>query len=450
MGFLQGLSDFTGLNRRFHRYSAERIRAYQEKAVLGLVAMARRESPFYRDLYLGRRVDSLEDFSSLPTINKSLLMDNFDRLNTAGISLAEASEYAVRKELAKDYLGYFKGEYVVGLSSGTSGNKGIYLTPRSLTKRVPALFLARGGVGLSDLPLRILFVLRVYSQGFDDINAPMISLNYRPSMTEPSEVVRAFNEIRANILMAPPSFLRQLLPLAGELKRPPRRIIAYAEVLEAEEKARLSAAFRAPVVEIYQASEGQIASPCRLGNLHVNEDLVYLELEGGLDRGDGAAAGGRSRRMLVTNLVNTAQPLLRYEMNDIVELGEPCPCGSHFRTIAKIVGRNDDVLFFHTRSGSRRAVYPDLASRWIITTDDRIREFSLEQFEDDRIRIIMDLGGMEAKSPQVQEITDRLRRRFSTELDAFDIECRLEIEIQPIRMPADNRKMKRFVSRKEV
>jgi phenylacetate-coenzyme A ligase PaaK-like adenylate-forming protein len=48
--------------------------------------------------------------------------------------------------------------------------------------------------------------------------------------------------------------------------------------LEPETKALLAGAFQAPVVEIYQASEGQIASPCRCGKLHINEDLVYVEL----------------------------------------------------------------------------------------------------------------------------------------------------------------------------
>gem|GEM_PF-4401548 len=57
-----------------------------------------------------------------------------------------------------------------------------------------------------------------------------------------------------------------------------RRIITCAEVLEPETKALLACALQAPVVEIYEASEGQMACPCRSGNLHINEDLVYVEL----------------------------------------------------------------------------------------------------------------------------------------------------------------------------
>ncbi len=103
-------------------------------------------------------------------------MDNFDRLNTAGLQLAEVMPFALEKELAQDYLGYFQNRYVIGLSSGTSGNKGIYVTTAGIDRRLPGVFLARGGVRLSDLPLRILFILRVFSQGFADINAPLIQL----------------------------------------------------------------------------------------------------------------------------------------------------------------------------------------------------------------------------------------------------------------------------------
>jgi len=446
MSLVQNLSDLIRLNRRLYHDSPAMIARRQRNSVMALLAKVRAESPFYRDLYAGYVVDNLQDFARLPVINKALMMAHFDDLNTAGLRLDDVMRFALDKEMRRDYLGYYRDRYVVGLSSGTSGNKGIYLTDRALTERLPGVFLARGGIRLSDLPLRILFILRVFSQGFADINAPLIRLNYLPSMTEPDKIIAAFNQMRANILMAPPSLLRQLLPLAGRILKPPRRIITYAEVLEPEEKNRFKIAFQAPVIEIYQASEGQIGSPCRCGNLHINEDLVYVEL---LDQSDQPVTrpGQRAARMLVTNLVNMVQPLLRYEMNDIIELGEPCPCGSHFRVISRIVGRDDDVLYLRTKTGVQRAVFPDLVSRWIITTDDRIREFAVEQTADDTLTITLDLVGEKNAAPADHTdagIASRLRQRFAAELAEFDIVCDLTILLQPIPLPADNRKMKRF------
>jgi putative adenylate-forming enzyme len=446
MSLIQNLVDYVRLNHHLYHDSPAKIARRQQNSVMALLAKVRTASPFYRNLYAEYQVDNLQEFARLPTINKTMMMANFDDLNTVGLHLNDVMQFALEKEMRRDYLGYYRDRYVVGLSSGTSGNKGIYLTDRALTKRLPGVFLARGGIRLSDLPLRILFILRVFSQGFADINAPLISLNYLPSMTEPEKIIEALNEMRANILMAPPSLLRQLLPLAKKIRKPPRRLITYAEVLEAEEKTRFTAAFQAPVVEIYQASEGQIGSPCRCGNLHINEDLVYVEL---LDHSGQPVTqpGQRATRMLVTNLVNTVQPLIRYEMNDIIELGDSCACGSNFRVISRIVGRDDDVLYLKTNEGSLRAVFPDLVSRWIITTDDRIREFSVEQTADNALTITLDLLNEANQSrgySDTASILSQLRKRFASELAEFDIKCDLTILIQPIPLPSDNRKMKRF------
>jgi len=254
--------------------------------------------------------------------------------------------------------------------------------------------------------------------------------------------------------MAPPSLLRQILHLTPQLHQPPRRIITYAEVLDKEEKWRIGQAFRSPVVEIYQASEGQIASPCRCGNLHINEDLVYVELLGEDGRTPVTRPGQRVSRMLVTNLVNTVQPLLRYEMNDLLVLGEPCSCGSKFRVIDQIIGRNDDVLYLTTADGTQRAVYPDLVSRWIITADEQIREFHVRQLTtpgklrtDNHLEIIIDLFGNDQTGitgPTADEVCARLEQRLIEELAVYKITCDLTIRCAPIRLPADNRKMKRF------
>ncbi|MDD2534911.1 MAG: hypothetical protein PHC86_09480 [Eubacteriales bacterium] len=439
MSLLRHLIDYFRLNRQFYRFTPTEIRRYQEKAVLKLVLQVRAQSPFYRDLYAEHAVNNLADFGELPTINKSVMMAHFDRLNTAGLQLDEVMDFALNKELKHDYLGYFQDQFVIGLSSGTSGNKGIYVTPKALTERLPGVFLARGGVRLSDLPLRILFVLRVFSQGFSDINGPMIKLTYQSSMTDPAKLIETCNHMRANILMAPPSLLRQLLPHLALLKRPLRRVITYAEVLNPLEKSRFATAFQAPVVEIYQASEGQLASPCRYGNLHINEDLVYVEL---LDENNKAIqAGQRAQKMLVTNLVNTVQPLLRYEMNDLVELGEACPCGSHFRVISQVIGRNDDVLYLRTRSGVLCPVYPDLVSRWIITTDDQIREFIVEQIDPNHVLLRLDLVGADES-----DVVNRLHARLDSELAAFDIDCQFTVVVERIPLPENNSKHKRFIS----
>lgn len=440
---MMGLLDFLLLRRHMYRSSAAAIRRYQERRAMRLVRHAIRHSPFYRDRYKDIRIRSLDDFRKLPVINKRIMMENFDDLNTCGLKLAEVVAYAVEKEKNRDFLGYYQDEYVIGLSSGTSGNKGLYVTPRELTRRLPFVFLARSGIPLRLLPFHILFLLRVFSQGFADIHAPFIHLRYLATMTPIPELLKAVNDSRINILMAPPSLVRLLLPHRREIIVPLKMIVCYAEVLETEERQRFAEAFGVRVIEIYQASEGQIGSACRCGNLHFNEDLVYVELldESGnpLTEGDGPAS-----RMLVTNLVNLAQPLIRYEMNDMVVLGGKCPCGSSFRTIRNVLGRRDDVIWLKNRGNVLQHVFPDLISRWIITSSDSIREFQVIQVADNTLRIVVELTEDAAETRKF--VTALLSQRMERELGCFDVTAEIEIHFETIRLPENMAKYKRFMN----
>lgn len=434
---IRALFDYIRLQRHKNRYDKEKITAYQFKALKRLVRLAKEESPYYQKTLSGLPFDTLDDFKGFPTINKSLLMEHFSEINTHGLHKEDCERDALRREHDKDYLGYYQDKYVIGLSSGTSGNKGIFITSKSLTKRLPAVFLARGGVKLKDLPLRILFMLRVFSQGFADINAPFVKLNYLSTMADPQEVIAKMNTMKTNVLMAPPSMIRFLLPLAKDLKRPLKRIITYAEVLTKEDKDRIATTFQTDVVEIYQASEGQIASPCAHGHLHINEDLVYVELYD--DFGNPVTTPHViGTKMIVTNLVNEVQPLIRYEMNDMIVLDDPCPCGSSFRRIEKIIGRHDDILYVWGRDNQPHPVFPDLFARWIITESTDIREFQVIQHHIGIIEITIDAPP--SFDPKC------LQQRVEKELIEFDYHATLLITTSQLTLPADRNKYKRFIS----
>lgn len=431
----------------WHRsfYNEKQIRNYQNQELRKLIEVCRTRSPFYRERLLELSIDQREDLKQLKPMNKSVLMENFDTLNTVGIELNDAMEVALSKELSHSYLGYYQDRFVLGLSSGTSGNKGLFLTDRELTEKLPFVFLARGGIKLRHLPFRILFCLRVFSQGFADIRSPLINLTYCATMTPPEEIIALLNQNRVNILMAPPSLVRCLLPFRDQIRHPLKQIVCYAEVLEKEEKARFEQIFSTTVIEIYQASEGQIASACRYGNLHINEDLVLVELTD--ENGNEIREAGKvCSHMYVTNLVNTVQPLLRYEMNDLIVLGEECPCKSKFRTIDRILGRNDDVLYF-TVDGKKVPVFPDLFSRWIITTSDAIREFTVKQDPDETLHLAIDL--LESNQRTQEEVIDRLRNRILRECSHWKIQPNLIINVGEIKLPADTSKQKRFIVMKD-
>ncbi len=438
---MQAIRDFRYLTHNRNKLSAEQVQALQFKELQQLLEFVKENSPFYRDDARYQPIKTWDDFYHLPTMNKSIMMENFSTLNTCGLQKDETMAYALEKEKNKDYLGYYKGEYVIGLSSGTSGNKGLFITPKSMTKRLPGVFLARGGVMISDLPARILFCLRVFSQGFQDINAPLLKLTYASTMTPVETLISMMNEKKINILMAPPSMLRVLLPHAHRIKYPLKKIITYAEVLSPADRAQFSSVFHTKIIEIYQASEGQIGSPCKNGKMHINEDLVFVEI---YDEHNHLIQEPHvvGHHMLVTNLINRAQPLIRYEMNDMIVLDEPCSCGSSFRTIEKIIGRRDDNLWFYDEKKQPHIVYADLFARWIITESDLIREFQVIQTEVSQLTIKVDLLG--------PYDVNRLKERLLRELHELHAEATITIEEVKLDLPRDANKFKRFISHVKI
>jgi putative adenylate-forming enzyme len=434
---IQSIRDYLLLKKHQKKFSKEKIEKLQYKSLKDMIGFAKRYSPFYSESFRNIPFENLQDIKKFPIINKEIMMENFSTLNTCGIDRDDVLSYAIKKEMEKDYLGYYQDRYVIGLSSGTSGNKGIYITPKKMTKRLPAVFLARSGLSIMDLPMRILFCLRVFSQGFNDINAPMIQLNYLSTMTDPKLIIEIMNEKKINILMAPPSLIRFLVPLYKDLNVKLKKIVTYAEVLTVEDKKLFRDTFCTKVIEIYQASEGQIASACKNGKLHINEDLVFVELydESHQEINKPHEVG---HHMIVTNLINFAQPLIRYEMNDMIVLDEPCSCGSHFRTIKKIIGRRDDLLYFYNSNREKKYVFPDLFARWIITESDLIREFQVHQTKIGEIEILID-------APE-NFPTQSLETRIQKELEQLNLKAQMMIQIGSIELPKDKNKFKRFIT----
>jgi phenylacetate-CoA ligase len=63
-----------------------------------------------------------------------------------------------------------------------------------------------------------------------------------------------------------------------------------------------------------------------------------------LDEDGGPCRPGEIGRVVVTDLVNFATPIIRYDTCDYAEVGPPCPCGRGLPTLARIVGRERNLV----------------------------------------------------------------------------------------------------------
>jgi len=118
-----------------------------------------------------------------------------------------------------------------------------------------------------------------------------------------------------------------------------RCITTGAESLSEGQRTSIRTVFGVPVVQHYgQAEAAANISECEYGRLHIDEDFAAVEMvTNPHDLG--------SLRLLGTNWLNPAFPLLRYDTGDLVVAGKgTCACGRLGRLIDSIDGRKEDYL----------------------------------------------------------------------------------------------------------
>ncbi len=122
-----------------------------------------------------------------------------------------------------------------------------------------------------------------------------------------------------------------------------RRIFTSGELLRPAVRQAIGHAFGAPVYDVYGCSETkEIAWECPAGGMHINADVVRLEV---LDESDRPVAAGVEGNLVATLLVNRAMPLLRYRIGDRGSLlRERCACGHPFPLLGVVTGRRADML----------------------------------------------------------------------------------------------------------
>jgi phenylacetate-CoA ligase len=116
------------------------------------------------------------------------------------------------------------------------------------------------------------------------------------------------------------------------------QVRTFGEAVDDETRRTIEQAFGVPLVDTYSAQEvGYLALQCPEHEAyHVQSERLYVEV---LDDHDRPCGPGEAGRVLVTDLHNFASPLIRYEIGDQAEVGEPCPCGRGLPTLRRILGR---------------------------------------------------------------------------------------------------------------
>lgn len=356
-----------------NEWSVEKLRAHQRRRLLAIVRHAATSSPYYRERFAGIDLSDDLDLRVLPTLDKPTMLERFDDLVTdRRLTLARVEQHLtqVGRDSRADPMLF--GEYRAMASGGTSGRRGVFVYGRDDWTEVlaggPARAqktyfnfgprLPRRGLAsiFADHPLHMTGRL---NRSLDVGAHRFLRLDARAPI---GDLVKALNAFRPEGLGTYPSTAALLAErqLSGELQIHPQMIFTSGEMRTPEMEQRIVEAWNRRPFNNYGATEtgGYCAVECSLHTgLHLFEDQVLIEVID--DDYRPVPDGEPGSRLLITNLFNRTQPLIRYELNDLVTLSpDPCPCGRPFPLLKSIEGRSDDVLEMPARDGGTIKVHP--------------------------------------------------------------------------------------------
>lgn len=392
----------------------------RRRRFLGMVEHARSASAFYREHY-GDVTAGDPDPAAYPPVTRRMLMSRFDDWVTdPRLKLDELSTFlADPLRIAEPYL----GTYAVWTSSGTTGVPGVYVQDPQALAVYEALVTSRFDFGDGTRPSvaglrlpRCAFIAAIDGHFAGIVSwerqrrlYPALAPSTRAfSILQPlPELVAKLNEWKPEFISTYPTMLSLLASerQAGRLRISPRGLWCGGEGLPPSERASIEEVFDCRIVEDYGASECMnMAFGCREGRLHINDDWVVLEPVD--ERYRPVPAGQPSATVLVTNLANRVQPLLRYDLGDSVCIEPtPCPCGCD-RPSLRVEGRGDDVLLLEPAPSERKAgasgrktsgrvrILP-LAVESILEEAGVVR-FQLTHVDEAQLRLRIDADGEEA------------------------------------------------------
>ncbi|MBP2472676.1 phenylacetate-coenzyme A ligase PaaK-like adenylate-forming protein [Crossiella equi] len=412
-----------------------RVPSRQRRRVTELVAHARTASPFYRELY----ADVPGDYrlTDLPPVAKPQLMDRFDDWVTdPAVRLARVEEHLA--DLSRVGT-LFQGRYLVSTSSGSSGRRGVVLQDEptravlhglGALRALPALGaglvrkIVAGGGRMANLVAtdghfggvvmaahqRAQRASRAARLRVFDVHAPV------------AETVAALNEYQPVMLggYATAQVALAHEQLAGRLRISPVLVTTGGEAIPRADRELLAAAFGAEVRDQYGCSEFMtLTFACALDRLHVNDDWAILEPVD--TEGRPVSPGVASASVLLTNLANRVQPVIRYDLGDSVTVDpDPCGCGRGF-PVVKVQGRCDDTLVFTAPGGSEVRLLP-LAVVTAVDGLPGVRRFQIVRSGPGQLSVRLDAEG---------DVWPRLRDRLCRYLDRQGLGA-VEVVLAPV------------------
>jgi len=320
-------------------WSPQTILQHQFRQLAGLVAHARNTVPFYADHYrfLGDAIKngiSPGDWVGLPLLKREDIQRSGDALMSKGVP--------------PDH-----GRVVGHTTSGSTG-KPIRFSGTEITHFFWCAGTLRDHLWHKrDLTGKLAVIRTSVNDGEGPGWGPATDVAYVTGLSATLNIaadidtqVKWLERQNPDYLLSHPSNLlalaRRCLALGIRLPHL-RQVRTFGECLAPDLRSACMGAWGASVADAYSAEEvGYIALQCSdHEHYHIQSENLLIEV---LDEHGVQCMPGEIGRVVVTTLHNFAMPLIRYEIGDYAEVGEPCPCGRGLPVLKRILGRQRNLL----------------------------------------------------------------------------------------------------------
>lgn len=444
--------------RRAGSLDPRRLAEIQMARLRQLVRTATERAPFFRDRYRGIDLDHLK-LEQLPTVTKANLMEHLDNAVTDPAVRREDLEHFIAEPDNRTKL--FRNRYVVCHTSGSQGQPLILIQEPWNIDLLFALQAARGSAfaqsTVAEVLRRLVEPVRLATVGLQPGFYPSSAawahypagarslVKVKPFLADDPNMATALREYQPHVLIAYASQLDSLAVQASELKLAPtlRQVVNSSETLAKRARHRLEQAFGVPVLDTYATGECMFLSQgCPAGpGAHVNADWAILEV---VDADNQPVPPGvLGKKVLITNLANTLQPIIRYEIGDLAKWDDqPCACGSRLPKIAEVQGRSTDT-FWVGENGTARQITAFLFKN-AADHMHHVREWQAVQEERNRIHVrLLPLPGAKLNPSQAREkYIGHLRHGGLPSFVKVDVAVVRELTPDP-----KTRKLKRIISK---
>jgi phenylacetate-CoA ligase len=310
----------------------ERRRAWVQEQLERTLQHAVTNVPYYRRTlgpYASRFPEMIErlDLSELPLLPKEAVRSHF-------------------QELCADDCARYKPSYTE--TSGSTGTPTRFMLDRaSNIEHFAAIWRVLNWTGYR-------FGRRYADMtGYLPRNDGLAAMDYRTNCLHLSsfnfkkehmpEYVHMLRRFQPVFVKAYPSaielFCRWLQELGIDDYRPPA-VLTCAESLLDHQRQVVTEVLACPIYDFYNQNERAcLVSTCEHGTYHVHDEYSFMELVPG--------AEADTRAIVATTFHNRAMPLIRYQTDDLAEVGGPgaaCACGRTYRSVGRIIGRVEDVV----------------------------------------------------------------------------------------------------------